>query len=153
MSRKISKKANDFSERLVIAREASGIKQYKLAKKLKVAVSTLSNWENGERFPDADRIIEIIDLLHCDPGWLMSGRESAPDEDELAQARNAKLIKKKEPVSDIMPVPKLIEEPEMLREFINTQIKLIARLEQENIDLKARVAVLEGLLPPDLPRG
>jgi transcriptional regulator with XRE-family HTH domain len=62
---------------MVIARKNAHITQNKLAKMLGIAVSTLNKYEKGHRTPDARLLAEIANTVRCDPGWLLSGRESS----------------------------------------------------------------------------
>jgi transcriptional regulator with XRE-family HTH domain len=66
-----------LADRMVLARKNAHITQHNLAKMLGVAVSTLNKYEKGHRTPDAKLLAQIAETVRCDPGWLLSGRESS----------------------------------------------------------------------------
>ncbi len=65
-----------LGDRIKIARQQAGITQGELAKKLNIAYSTLNKYEKGHRVPDAELLGQIANILKCDPGWLLTGKES-----------------------------------------------------------------------------
>ena len=46
-------------------RQQQHIKQYELAEQLNVTQPTVAQWEQGKRIPQADRLVEIADVLKC----------------------------------------------------------------------------------------
>ena len=46
-------------------RERSGMTQLELAKRMGVEQNTISQWENGTRFPRADKLPQLARLLGC----------------------------------------------------------------------------------------
>lgn len=63
-------------DRLMIAMKKAGMTNQVLAKKLGVAVGTVSNWRSDRFPPDQARIPEIAHLLGVEPGWLLYGGEN-----------------------------------------------------------------------------
>lgn len=45
--------------------------QPELARVLKVSKQTVSNWENGNRTPDADTLLKLSDLFNCSVDYLL----------------------------------------------------------------------------------
>ena len=54
-----------IGENIKRIREQQDLKQYELAEKLNVTQPTITQWENGKRFPQSDRLVEIADVLRC----------------------------------------------------------------------------------------
>lgn len=46
-------------------RRQRGITQTELARRLKVSQANISQWENGEAMPRADKLPEIAKVLNC----------------------------------------------------------------------------------------
>ncbi|MFC4158258.1 helix-turn-helix domain-containing protein [Chitinimonas lacunae] len=63
-------------ERLDEALQNAGITQAELARHLGVTRSTVSYWISGRTRVPAERIDEVAQILHCDPVWLLSGKEA-----------------------------------------------------------------------------
>lgn len=51
-------------------REQAGLTQKQLAEAVGVDQSAVARWENGENNPTAARIMQIADVLGCNPGDL-----------------------------------------------------------------------------------
>ena len=62
------------------AREAKNISLRELARRLKVAASTVSGWENGSTKPDVDRIEQLINVLGVTANYLFDSPELSVDE-------------------------------------------------------------------------
>lgn len=67
-----------LGKRLKKMRITKGLNQPELAKRLRVAKQTVSNWENGNRNPDADMLPKIADTLNTTTDYLL-GRTDIPD--------------------------------------------------------------------------
>ena len=74
-----SEESATFGDRLAGAREASGMKQADLAKRLGIKVKTLRNWENDLAEPRANRIQMLSGLLNVSLTWLLTGNGEGPD--------------------------------------------------------------------------
>ncbi|MBV7378216.1 helix-turn-helix domain-containing protein [Maritimibacter dapengensis] len=100
-----SDEAATFGDRLAAAREAAGMNQKELAKRLGVKVKTLSAWENDVTEPRANRLQLMSGLLNVSLGWLLTGEGEgveAPDgEGALAADAQALLLELREVRGDI----------------------------------------------------
>ncbi len=109
--------AATFGDRLAGAREAAGMSQKDLAKRLGVKVKTLSAWENDLTEPRANRLQLMSGLLSVSLGWLLTGEGEGvePPDGEGALSPDAQAL--------------LLELRE-LRGDINDATKRLARLEK-----------------------
>lgn len=62
-----------FGDRVAAAREAAGLTQAKLARRLGVKRSTIENWEADRSEPRANRLQMLAGILNVSIIWLMSG--------------------------------------------------------------------------------
>lgn len=60
-----------FAGRLTLYMSQNDIKAVDLSKRLNVSRSTISQWVNGSVVPKRDRLVELSDVLHINPLWLM----------------------------------------------------------------------------------
>lgn len=60
------------------AREAAGLKQYEVARRLGISQSSVSAWEKGEAYPAAENLIKLADILGTTTDALL-GREVVKD--------------------------------------------------------------------------
>jgi transcriptional regulator with XRE-family HTH domain len=77
--------AATFGDRLAAAREAAGMTQKQLAKRLGVKLSTLNGWENDLSEPRANRLSMMAGILNVSIMWLLMGEGDgigAPEEEE-----------------------------------------------------------------------
>ena len=54
------------------------LNQPEIAKILNVTKGTVSNWENGNRFPDNDMLVKIANFFECSTDYLL-GRTNNPN--------------------------------------------------------------------------
>lgn len=105
-----SDEAATFGDRLAAAREAAGMAQKDLAKRLGVKVKTLSAWENDLTEPRANRLQLMSGLLNVSLGWLLTGEGEGvqPPEGEgtLAPDAQALLLELREVRGDISDATK-----------------------------------------------
>ena len=83
-----------FGDRLAAAREAAGLEQKELARRVGVKPSTLRNWENDVAEPRANRLTILSGVLGVSFRWLLTGEGdgvSPPDEVEIPQDMSAVL--------------------------------------------------------------
>jgi transcriptional regulator with XRE-family HTH domain len=62
-----------FGDRLAGAREAAGLTQAELARRLGVKTKTMRAWEEDLAEPRANRLQMLAGLLNVSLGWLLSG--------------------------------------------------------------------------------
>lgn len=62
-----------FGDRLTAAREAQGLSQPQLAKRLGVKLRTVQGWENDTSEPRANKLQMVAGLLNVSLGWLLTG--------------------------------------------------------------------------------
>ncbi|MCH2096491.1 MAG: helix-turn-helix domain-containing protein [Rhodobacteraceae bacterium] len=72
-----------FGDRLAAARDAAGMTQEALAKRLGVKSGTLSNWEEDMSEPRANRLSMIAGLLNVSIMWLLNGEGEGLDDPDL----------------------------------------------------------------------
>lgn len=72
--------ATTFGDRLAGAREAAGLSQEALAKKIGVKMVTIEAWENDLKEPRANRLQMLSGMLGVSLRWLLSGIGIGPDE-------------------------------------------------------------------------
>ena len=73
-----------FSDRLRQAREAAGLTQLELAKKLNVTKSSVCNYENGVSSPKEDVMLRIFDALNVAPNFLFQDSFSAANVSDVS---------------------------------------------------------------------
>jgi ribosome-binding protein aMBF1 (putative translation factor) len=69
-----------FGDRLMGAREAAGLGQGELAKRIGVKVKTIKAWEDDQAEPRANRAGMLAGLLGVSLTWLLSGQGDGPAE-------------------------------------------------------------------------
>ena len=65
--------AATFGDRVAAAREAAGMSQKELAKRLGVRVATMRAWEDDLSEPRANRLSMMAGLLNVSMMWLING--------------------------------------------------------------------------------
>ncbi len=68
---------NNLGGRIKLARKNTGLTQGVLAAKLGIAYPTLNKYERGHRVPDSSLLHEMVKILKCDPGWLLTGEDNS----------------------------------------------------------------------------
>jgi len=68
-----SEEAATFGDRLAAAREAAGMTQKDLAKRVGVKVTTLARWEEDQAEPRANRLQMLSGMLGVSLRWLLTG--------------------------------------------------------------------------------
>ncbi|EAQ10601.1 helix-turn-helix protein [Maritimibacter alkaliphilus HTCC2654] len=99
-----------FGDRLAGAREAAGLTQKELAKKLGIKTKTLASWENDVSEPRANRLQMVSGLLSVSLGWLLTGEGEGVDppgtETEMSRDARALLLELREVQADITDATK-----------------------------------------------
>lgn len=62
-----------FGDRLTAAREAQGLDQGELARRLGVKLKTIQSWENDSSEPRANKLQMVAGLLNVSIRWLLTG--------------------------------------------------------------------------------
>ena len=72
--------AATFGDRLALAREAQGLTQEQLARRLGLRTPTIENWECDRSEPRANRLQMLAGFLNVSMGWLLTGEgEGGPN--------------------------------------------------------------------------
>lgn len=93
-----------FGDRLTAAREAAGMTQEALAKRLGVKKSTMRNWENDLSEPRANRLSMLAGLLNVSMMWLINGEGEGvenPDTEPLTTDMTDLILEIRELKSDL----------------------------------------------------
>ncbi len=62
-----------FGDRLTAARDAQGLSQAQLARRLGVKLKTVQGWENDSSEPRANKLQMVAGLLNVSIRWLLTG--------------------------------------------------------------------------------
>ncbi len=83
-----------FGDRLAAAREAAGLSQKNLAKRLGVKTKTVAGWENDVSEPRANRLQMLAGLLNVSLMWLLNGEGDgvAPPGEDDPLSKDARAI-------------------------------------------------------------
>lgn len=65
--------AATFGDRLALAREAQGMTQEELARRLGIRLQTLRNWEDDRSEPRANRLQMLAGVLGVSMIWILTG--------------------------------------------------------------------------------
>ncbi len=109
--------AATFGDRVAAARDAAGMSQAVLARRLGVRLATLRNWENDMSEPRANRLSILAGLLNVSMMWLINGEGEGLDGNEGA---------------GVLPsdAAELLSEMRSLRVELSQSAKHVARLEK-----------------------
>lgn len=83
-----------FGENLYNLRKATKMSQEKLAEKMEVTRQSVSKWENGESYPEMEKIIKLCGIFHCKINDLV--HENMVDIDSLDEDIKMSVVKFKE---------------------------------------------------------
>ena len=75
-----------FGDRVTGAREAAGLSQTDLAKRIGVKVKTVRGWENDQSEPRANKLQMLAGLLGVSIMWLLTGQGDGLDGPETPDA-------------------------------------------------------------------
>lgn len=84
-----------FGDRVTGAREATGLTQHDLAKRLGVKVKTIRAWEQDQSEPRANKLGTLAGILSVSMMWLLAGQGEGldgPDVDEPLDADMEKIL-------------------------------------------------------------
>ncbi len=83
-----------FGENLYNLRKSNKMSQEKLAEKVNVTRQSVSKWENGESYPEMEKIMKLCDIFHCKINDLV--HEDMTDIDSLDEDIKMSVVKFKE---------------------------------------------------------
>ena len=83
-----------FGENLYNLRKMAKMSQEKLAEKMNVTWQSVSKWENGESYPEMEKIMKLCDIFHCKINDLV--HENMVDIDSLDEDIKMSVVKFKE---------------------------------------------------------
>lgn len=72
-----------FGDRLAGAREALGISQEGMARRLGVKLKTIVSWENDWSEPRANKLQMVAGLLNVSIRWLLTGEGDGPEDPDF----------------------------------------------------------------------
>jgi transcriptional regulator with XRE-family HTH domain len=108
--------AATFGDRVAAAREAAGMTQAQLARRLGVKKITLTGWEQDLSEPRANKLTMMAGLLNVSMGWLLTGEGEGMDA----------------PAGEQVPqdLAAILTELRQLREEMRGNVERAARLEK-----------------------
>ena len=65
--------------RIQNSRQALGLSEAQLARRIGIKKTTLMNWEKGQTAPRANRLAELAGILNVPLMWLIAGAEAPAD--------------------------------------------------------------------------
>ena len=83
-----------FGENLYNLRKIAKMSQEKLAEKMNVSRQSVSKWENGESYPEMEKIMRLCNIFHCKINDLV--HEDMTDIDSLDEDIKMSVVKFKE---------------------------------------------------------
>lgn len=83
-----------FGENLYNLRKSNKMSQEKLAEKMEVSRQSVSKWENGESYPEMEKIMKLCNIFHCKINDLV--HEDMTDIDSLDEDIKMSVVKFKE---------------------------------------------------------
>ena len=139
-----------FGENLYNLRKSAKMSQEKLAEKMNVSRQSVSKWENGESYPEMEKIMKLCDIFHCKINDLV--HENMADIDSLDEDIKMSVVKfKEEKQKKIKGISKAIYVLSRIGKIITTiAIPIIAFLLIvtpifiSNIELKDNTIVFKG---------
>jgi transcriptional regulator with XRE-family HTH domain len=80
-----SENTSTFGDRLTGAREAAGLSQAQLAKRLGVKLSTMRSWEDDLSEPRANRLTMMAGIIGVSFSWLLNGQGEGLEYPDMEQ--------------------------------------------------------------------
>ncbi len=80
-----SEDTSTFGDRLAGAREAAGISQAQLAKRLGVKLTTMQSWEEDLSEPRANRLTMMAGIIGVSFSWLLNGEGEGVEAPDMGQ--------------------------------------------------------------------
>lgn len=139
-----------FGENLYNLRKAAKMSQEKLAEKMNVTRQSVSKWENGESYPEMEKIMKLCDVFHCKINDLV--HENMVDIDSLDEDIKMSVVKfKKEKQKKIKGISKAIYILSRIGKIVTTIaipiivfLLIVTPIFISNIELKDNTIVFKG---------
>lgn len=80
-----SEDTSTFGDRLAGAREAAGMTQAQLAKRLGVKLTTMQSWEDDHSEPRANRLTMMAGIIGVSFSWLLNGEGEGVEAPDMGQ--------------------------------------------------------------------
>ncbi len=139
-----------FGENLYNLRKATKMSQEKLAEKMGITRQSVSKWENGESYPEMEKIIKLCGIFHCKINDLV--HENMVDIDSLDEDIKMSVVKfKEEKQKKIKGISKAIYIIARIGKIITTIaipiivfLLIVTPIFISNIELKDNAIVFKG---------
>ena len=139
-----------FGENLYNLRKATKMSQEKLAEKMNVTRQSVSKWENGESYPEMEKIMKLCNIFHCKINDLV--HENMADIDSLDEDIKMSVVKfKEEKQKKIKGISKAIYILARIGKIITTIaipiivfLLIVTPIFINNIELKDNTIVFKG---------
>ncbi|MCI8352259.1 MAG: helix-turn-helix transcriptional regulator [Clostridia bacterium] len=139
-----------FGENLYNLRKAAKMSQEKLAEKMEVSRQSVSKWENGESYPEMEKIMKLCEVFHCKINDLVY--ENMADIDSLDEDIKMSVVKfKEEKQKRIKGISKAIYILARIGKIVTTVaipiivfLLIVTPIFISNIELKDNTIVFKG---------
>lgn len=139
-----------FGDNLYNLRKANKMSQEKLAEKMNVTRQSVSKWENGESYPEMEKIMKLCRIFHCKINDLV--HENMVDIDSLDEDIKMSVVKfKKEKQKKIKGISKAIYIFARIGKIITTVaipiivfLLIVTPIFISNIELRDNTIVFKG---------
>lgn len=139
-----------FGENLYNLRKAAKLSQEKLAEKMEVSRQSVSKWENGESYPEMEKIMKLCNIFHCKINDLV--HEDMSDIDSLDEDIKMSIVKfKEEKQKKIKGISKAIYIIARIGKIVTTIaipiavfLLIVTPIFMNNIELENNTIVLKG---------
>ena len=139
-----------FGENLYNLRKAAKMSQEKLAERMEVTRQSVSKWENGESYPEMEKIMKLCNIFHCKINDLV--HENMADIDSLDEDIKMSVVKfKKEKQKKMKGISKAIYILARIGKIITTiaipiivLLLIVTPIFISNIELKDNTIVFKG---------
>ncbi len=84
----------NFGKNLQHFRKAKGLSQEELAEKMGLSRQAIGKWESGGGYPEAEKLIELCEVLDCNMDALVRGDEGGHGADRSIKGAYVKLMDK-----------------------------------------------------------
>lgn len=135
-----------FSERLKQLREERGLLQRELAETLKLSRVTVTNYEKGKRFPEADLLVKLADHFNVSVDYLIGRGEQEDKERGLSMTTFQSLPEAQAVAEKLNPSLQAVR----LLEQLNCKADKIIQLLETHEKTQSFVLALNGLSVPQL---